>query len=102
MTILKCQKCVSDRIIGLHVEEAYRSSSLEYPKLGFDIDIENLPRIKRQFWTRVNQALKNHANDHPLCSKYAGDIDCNICLECGQIQGKWPVADSVITIRNED
>lgn len=78
---MKCQKCGSGRIMNVSAD--------------FD------PR-----WRRDGHSMQDHyillngeylddniPNDLGI-SKSAADIDFNLCLDCGQMQGTWPLDKS--------
>lgn len=75
-----CQKCNSERVItvcshasDLHVVIA---PHLDYEHDGYLPDIPNIG--------------------------VGDDVEMDVCLECGQVQGEWPVSDSVLLEEEDD
>lgn len=72
---MNCQKCDSDRIMDIHgkvsdcciaVYKGYESDG--YPPYEIGVDCEN----------------------------DSDSLSFSYCLECGQIQGKWPLSDPTL------
>lgn len=67
---MNCQRCESDRvlIIGGHGQDRFYATFQDYEKDGYAPHIEN------------------------VCG--GDDINIEVCLECGQMQGTWPVKEN--------
>lgn len=80
MTTTKCQSCESERIIFLY-SHASDLHSVSIPHLDYEHDgyLPHIPNIGS-----------------------GDDVDMEICLECGQVQGDWSVSDSVFLEDDED
>lgn len=70
----KCQQCESERVIFVQGH-------------GKDLNYISAPYLKYE-----------HDGYLPDIPNVGGgdDIEVNVCLECGQVQGKWPVSDACI------
>lgn len=68
---MNCQSCNSDRIANVYAH-ASGNGSISYRGLTTDDYFQNIENV---------------------CS--GDDMDITVCLDCGQLQGKWPVKDPV-------
>jgi len=73
--MIRCQRCVSDRIM---------TASAKCSDLGW-VSLENTsPPIERQGY--IPGDLNIGGGDY---------LEIDVCLDCGQLQGKWPITDAL-------
>jgi len=77
---LNCQKCTSNRIVFLTSH-------------GKDMNSISAPHVKFKHDGYLPEIPNVGSGD---------DVDIEFCLECGQIQGTWPVSDDVLTSAEDD
>jgi hypothetical protein len=77
--MIRCQRCGSDRIM---------SASAKCSDLG-RVSLKNTsPPIKRQGY--IPGDLNIGGGDY---------LKIDVCLDCGQFQGKWPITDALAISR---
>lgn len=76
---MKCQKCKSKRILSI-VANSKNSNSIKFHNQNINLEDVYLPEID------------NVCNDD--------DVAIDVCLDCGQLQGTWPVDDDEEYIEN--
>ncbi len=71
---MECDKCKSKRLMEVYVQGR---------------DTHNLQYEDNEYHGYMVEGLNLYGN-------YGDAIEFNLCMECGKIQGKFPVSDEVI------